>query len=183
MKELALHILDICNNSVDAGASWIEITIDEATKPDHIIIAIGDNGKGMDSEMSSRVEDPWFTTRTTRKQGLGIPLIKQQAITSGGSFRIESEPGEGTTVLASFLKESVDRQPMGDLAGVLLILSGTSKEIRVVMNYLTETGSWRFDTDEIKSVLETEQITGNGLTVALREMIEYNVGELNPEAY
>lgn len=182
MKELALHILDICNNSVDAGASWVEITIDEATRPDHIIIAICDNGKGMDSEIVAKVEDPWFTSRTTRKQGLGIPLIKQQALASGGNFTIDSRPGEGTTLLASFLKESVDRQPMGDLAGVLLMLAGSASEIRFVMNYITEAGSWRFDSDEIKSVLGTGNIAGNELTSALREMIEINVAELNPEA-
>ena len=182
MKELALHILDICNNSVDAGASWVEVTIDEATKPDHIIIAVCDNGKGMDSETVAKAEDPWFTSRTTRKQGLGIPLIKQQALTSGGSFSIDSIPGEGTTLFASFLKESVDRQPMGDLAGVLLILAGSAGKIRFVMNYITEAGSWRFDTEEIKSLLETGNITGNRLTMALRELIEYNVAELNPEA-
>ena len=182
MKELSLHVLDIARNSIRAEATKIGILIEENLEDNKLIISVEDNGKGMDSEIVAKVEDPWFTSRTTRKQGLGIPLIKQQALASGGNFTIDSRPGEGTTLLASFLKESVDRQPMGDLAGVLLMLAGSASEIRFVMNYITEAGSWRFDSDEIKAVLGTGNIAGNELTSALREMIEINVAELNPEA-
>lgn len=182
MKELALNILDICNNSVEAAASLIEITIDEATNPGQLAITINDNGRGMDKETLMRVENPWFTTRTTRRQGMGIPLFKQHALMTGGSFRIVSEPGKGTTLTATFVTDSVDRQPMGDLAGSLLILAGNTENTRIVMLYVTPSGSWTFDSDEIKSLLGIERIAGNMLTSSLRELIEYNIGELNPSA-
>lgn len=180
MKELALNILDICNNSVEAGASLIEITIDEAVNPGNMVFTIKDNGRGMDKETLMRVENPWFTTRTTRRQGMGIPLFKQHALMTGGSFSIESEPGKGTTLLATFVTDSVDRQPMGDLAGTLLILAGNTENTRVIMRYVTTFGSWTFDSDEIKSLLGIERISGNELTSRLSELIDYNIGELNP---
>ena len=180
MKELALNILDICNNSVEAGASLIEIIIDEAIEPGQMAITINDNGRGMDKQTLIGVENPWFTTRTTRRQGLGIPLFKQHAMMTGGSFKIDSTPGKGTTLRAVFISNSVDRQPMGDLAGTLLILAGNTEATRIVMRYVTLSGSWTFDSDEIKSLLGIDRISGNTLTSSLRELIEHNIGELNP---
>ena len=101
MKEIALHLLDIVQNSVTAGADHVEITLDLA--PDGMLsVSVKDDGKGMSPELLQRVRSPFVTTRTTRKVGLGIPLLMQNAMASGGGVEIESEVGVGTTITMSF---------------------------------------------------------------------------------
>ena len=115
MEELSLHLLDLIQNSVKAGASLVEIIITE--KAGLLTIILEDNGCGMSEEFLSRVESPFTTTRTTRKVGLGIPLFKQAALMAGGDFSITSRQGEGTRLTATFELDNIDRAPMGDLAG------------------------------------------------------------------
>ena len=93
-----MHILDIIQNSISAGATRVTLTVDENPAADLLTIVIGDNGRGMTPEQVSRLSDPFFTSRTTRKVGMGIPLLKQSAEQSGGEVRITSEPGRGTEV-------------------------------------------------------------------------------------
>ena len=114
MEELSLHLLDLIQNSVKAGASLIEIIITE--KAGLLTIELNDNGCGMSEEFLQRVESPFTTTRTTRKVGLGIPLFKQAALMAGGDFGIISRQGEGTRIKASFEINNIDRAPMGDWA-------------------------------------------------------------------
>ena len=102
MNDLSMHILDIVQNSISAGATRVTLTVDEAPGADLLTIVIGDNGKGMTPEQVSRLSDPFFTSRTTRKVGMGIPLLMDSARQSGGDVRIESEPGKGTEVTAVF---------------------------------------------------------------------------------
>jgi signal transduction histidine kinase len=102
MKDLSLHILDIVQNSISAGAANISIRIDENVVTDTFSIEIEDDGCGMDQQTVQKVTDPYYTSRTTRKVGLGVPLFKQNAEMSGGTFGIESQPGKGTTVRAVF---------------------------------------------------------------------------------
>ena len=101
MEELSLHILDIVENSVSAGATLVEIRIEYrfGEKP-WLTITVRDNGRGMSPEVAGRVSDPFYTTRTTRKVGLGTALFRQTAELAGGSFRVWSEPGKGTEVTA-----------------------------------------------------------------------------------
>lgn len=127
MKELSLNILDITENSVKAGASLTKITIDE-TSDDKLIITINDNGCGMDAEMLKNVTDPFFTTRTTRNVGLGIPLIKLEAEQTGGSFSITSRDVKnypdlhGTELTATFYKNHIDFTPLGDIVATVTTL-------------------------------------------------------------
>ena len=114
MRELALHVLDIAENSVKANASLV--TVEIIAKDNILTIRISDDGRGMSEEFLSKVTDPFTTTRTTRKVGMGIPLLKQAAETSGGAFDIKSKLGVGTTVTATFLLDDVDRMPLGDVA-------------------------------------------------------------------
>ena len=116
MKELSLHILDIAKNSVKAGASKIEITVSISESDDRLEIIISDNGCGMSKEFLARVRDPFTTTRTTRKAGLGIPLFEAAALQSGGDFDIESEEGVGTVVRAGFGYSNIDRAPLGSMS-------------------------------------------------------------------
>lgn len=132
MHELALHVLDILQNTVEAGATRVSLTIDEDVPGDRLTITATDDGRGMDAATVARVTDPFYTTRTTRHVGLGLPLYKMAAEQAGGRLRIESQPGVGTTVEATFQLSHPDRQPLGDMAGTLLafLLSGQAPELR-----------------------------------------------------
>ena len=123
MRDLSLHIIDIVQNSVRADATLVNLTIEISGEV--LIIRIGDNGCGMTAETLQKVTDPFYTTRTTRKVGLGLPFFKQSAEQSGGELIIESEVGMGTVVTATFGLHHLDRPPMGDLSEtVSLVMSG-----------------------------------------------------------
>ena len=125
MQDLSLHILDIVENALAASATRISILIDEDTARDVLSLEIRDNGKGMDAEARARALDPFYTTRTTRRVGLGLPLLAQAARESGGTLEIASGPGQGTTIKAVFQRSHPDRKPLGDVAETLgTILSG-----------------------------------------------------------
>jgi anti-sigma regulatory factor (Ser/Thr protein kinase) len=122
MEDLALHILDIVQNSLEAGAGAIEIEIKENTAENLLAIEIRDNGRGMDSETLAKATDPFFTTRTTRRVGMGLPLLAAAAKTAGGSLTIDSKPGCGTTIRATFKHGHIDRAPLGDIQTTLMVL-------------------------------------------------------------
>ena len=125
MEDLSLHILDIAENSVAAAARGIQILINEDSIGDKLYLEIRDDGEGMEEEAKAKVLDPFFTTRTTRRIGLGLPLLAQAARDSGGDLEVESAPGEGTTVRARFQLSHPDRKPLGDVASTLgAILAG-----------------------------------------------------------
>jgi len=153
MKELSLHILDIIQNSISAGAGKIEVLIEENIPENQYIIIITDNGKGMDEEMLQIVTNPFFTTRTTRKVGVGISLYKQNAEQTGGSLTIESKVGEGTSVKAVFGYNNIDRPILGDIAGTMTLLIGANPEIRFIYNHYTALSEFEFDTVEVKEEL------------------------------
>lgn len=180
MKEIALNILDICNNSLAAGASVTELIIDEVTRKEYITITIRDNGKGMTPVTLSRVTDPFFTTGTTKKTGMGIPLIREHALITGGDFYIDSEEGKGTVLKAGFKKESIDRQPMGDLPGVIAMVATASEKMDLVMEYISPKGRWKLDTKQIKQELGIERLDDVTIKKSIREMINNNITELEP---
>jgi hypothetical protein len=122
MEDLALHILDIVQNSLEAGAGEIEIDIRENTKEDRLFIEIRDNGRGMDPEALAKATDPFFTTRTTRGVGLGLPLLAAAAKATEGSLAIDSKPGRGTAIRADFKHSHIDRAPLGDIETTLMVL-------------------------------------------------------------
>ena len=115
MTEISLNILDVAQNSISAGAKLIEISVVADIKSDTLTVVIKDNGCGMDEEKLKKVIDPFFTTRTTRKVGLGIPFYKLAAENTGGTFNITSQLGLGTTVTAVFGLSHIDRMPLGDI--------------------------------------------------------------------
>jgi len=122
MQDLSLHILDIVENATQAGATLVEIDILEDMDKDLLRISIQDNGRGMDAEMLKGATDPFVTTRTTRRVGMGLPLLKQAARETGGDLRITSELGKGTRVVATFQKSHIDRRPLGDMGATLTAL-------------------------------------------------------------
>ena len=122
MKDLASHIMDIVQNSVRANAQNIEITVEEHWSDDLLTITVKDDGDGMDEETLQRVRDPFFTSRTVRKVGLGIPLFQQNAERTGGSLSITSQQGKGTIVEARFMHSHIDRPPLGAICHYLHVL-------------------------------------------------------------
>lgn len=151
MKELSLNILDIAKNSVTAGASLIEITVTETAS--RLTIAVRDNGCGMTPEFVARVTDPFTTTRTTRKVGLGIPLLQMEARMAGGDLTIESEVGKGTVLTAWFDVKNIDMPPLGDLTSSIITLIQGSPEIDFLFTHTVLEESYVLDTREIREIM------------------------------
>jgi len=181
MKDLSLHILDITQNSVRAKATFIEISVYESACNDSMAITIKDNGCGMTSDVIAKVTDPFYTTRTTRHVGMGLPLLKMNALQAGGDLFVESEPGIGTTVRATFSLGHIDRPPLGDIGGtVALIITGyPSAEFR--FSYKVEEKEWSVDTMEIREALGDTPINDLKVVRYLKEMISENIEELRKE--
>ena len=153
MRELSLNVMDVAQNSVRAEADLIKITVVESDKDDLLSISIEDNGCGMTEEQVKQVIDPFFTTRTTRKVGLGVPLFKMSAEQTGGSFSIDSKVGEGTRTTASYVKSHVDMTPLGDINSTIEILIRCNPDIDFVFLHTTDKGSFTLDTRELREVL------------------------------
>ena len=151
MKELSLNILDIAKNSVTAGATVIEITVAET--PERLTITVQDNGCGMTPEFVARVTDPFTTTRTTRKVGLGIPLLKMEAQQSGGDLTIASEVGVGTTTTSWFDPNNIDMPPLGDLGASILTLIQGSPEVDWIFTHSRGSERYTLDTREIREIM------------------------------
>lgn len=145
--------MDVAQNSVRAEAKLVSITVNESDKDDFLSISIEDDGCGMSEEQVAQVIDPFFTTRTTRKVGLGVPLFKLSAEQTGGSFDIKSKIGEGTTTTASYVKSHVDMTPLGDINSTVRFLIQCNPEINFVFTRTTDNGSFTLDTRELKEVL------------------------------
>jgi len=179
MKELSLHILDIVQNSLAAGATLVDIGIEEQPqKGDFLEIMITDNGRGMKKEEVAKVLDPFFTTRTTRKVGLGLPLFQQNAIHCDGCFDIESDLGNGTTVRAKFKHSHLDRAPLGDMCATLLTLIVLNPDVD--FHYIHRIGEKQFelDTREIRNELDDVPLNNPVVVDFLREFIGENYSNL-----
>lgn len=156
MPEISLNILDVAENSVRAQASFVEIGVDVQPVQDILTVIIRDNGQGMTAEEAAHAEDPFFTTRTTRKVGLGIPFFRQAAESTGGSFQIDSEKGKGTTVKAVFVLSHIDRMPLGDIGSVIYTLIVFNENIRFRYTYRYGEKYFVLDTREIREILGEE---------------------------
>lgn len=154
MRELSLNVMDVAQNSVRAQATLITIVVEESDKDDFLKISIEDNGCGMTEEQVRQVIDPFFTTRTTRKVGLGVPLFKMSAEQTGGGFEINSHKGLGTLTKASYVKSHVDMTPLGDINSTVKILIQCNPDIDFVFTRITDSGSFTLDTRELREVLE-----------------------------
>ena len=146
MDDLSLHILDVVENSIDAGAKNIGIKVDEDMEKDILSIDIIDDGKGMDKETQENVLDPFYTTRTTRRVGLGIPLFAEAARASGGDIKIKSIPGTKTEINATFGYSNIDRQPLGDLGETLKVLIFSHPEINFKFEHKKGNDKYCLDT-------------------------------------
>lgn len=175
MTELALNILDIVQNSLRAGACEITVEITESASSDKLEVSVKDNGRGIAPEILDVVNDPFTTTRTTRKIGLGLPLLRYHAELTGGKLEIKTSQGEGTEVKAMFGYSHIDRQPVGDIAGVMIILISANPEIDFLYTHRTDTGEYSFSTAETKKILETDHLTDYSLLQDIKTMIRENL--------
>lgn len=178
MKELSMHVYDLLENSIAAKASLIELTIKDSLKENVYAFTIKDNGKGMSKEFLAKVTDPWTTTRTTRKVGIGLPLIKMNTENCGGGMDIESELGVGTVLNFWFQHDHLDRPPMGDLAGTIVMLCAQYQDIHFIYKHITDEGEYVFDTDEIKEALDGMSMQDVAIMKYLKEMILENLNEI-----
>ncbi len=153
MRELSLHLLDIAENGVSAGAQNITITIVEDLRTDRLHLTVEDDGRGMDAAMVEQVTNPFITTRTTRKVGLGIPLLKLAAEMCNGGLTVESTPNVGTTVNVDFQRSHIDRMPLGDVAGTMLSLLVGWPQVHWVLRYRVDDEEFVFDDAPIKEEL------------------------------
>ncbi len=160
MKEIALHLLDLAENSVSANANQIRIQVIEDLATDRLRLSLQDNGKGMTAEMVQQVCDPFFTSRTTRKVGLGIPLLKAAAQACNGDLSIISQPGNGTRIDIDFQHSHIDRMPLGDLSDTVLSLIVAHPEVNWQLDYQAfgakkdALGSFEFDDEPVKEILD-----------------------------
>ena len=175
MKEIALNILDIAKNSEKAGASLVEILIDENILQNYLAVTVKDNGCGMDADFLKDVESPFKTTQSNRKVGLGVPLFKLAAVSTGGEFDIKSTLNVGTETFAKFIHNSIDRMPLGDISATVTTLIMSNPCCEFLLKYTFGGASFEFDTREIKTTLSGVPIDTPDIISFLDGYIKENI--------
>ncbi|HEY5586143.1 MAG TPA: ATP-binding protein [Ruminiclostridium sp.] len=175
MRDLSLHILDIVQNSIKANASVITIHMGEKAENKQLVLEIADNGIGMDNDFLTRVEDPFTTSRTTRKIGLGIPLLKESALKCEGKFSIYSEQKIGTKVFAAFLINHIDRLPIGSIGDTMITIISANPNIQFILLLDSIKGEFKLDTEEINKTLKGVNITEFAVLQWLKEYIDEGI--------
>ncbi len=166
MDDICAHITDIVANSISAGAGHISVKIEKSRDRNVLFLKITDNGKGMDKDTARKVVDPFYSTKTGRKVGLGIPLLKGTAETCGGVFALTSNEGAGTEIKVSFQLDHPDLPPLGKIKDTILILSLSNPEINFSFELKTDEKDFIFNTEEIKTILD-------GLPIGDPEVIKF----------
>lgn len=175
MRELALHLLDIAENSVAAQAKNIRITIEEDTCQDTLRMLVVDDGVGMSPELVAKVIDPFTTSRTTRKVGLGTPLLKAAAEACEGWLKIDSAPGAGTTVEVVFKRSHIDRMPLGNLAETFLTLFIGTPDVHWLFEYRIDSQEFLFDDVVIKDELQGVPLSEPDVISFVRDYIQSGI--------
>ena len=181
MTELSLNILDIAENSVKAGASLTEIRVEAMSDRNLLEIIIRDNGCGMTKEQVQKVIDPFYTTRTTRKVGLGVPFFKESAEAAGGSFFIESDVGVGATVKASYELDNIDRMPMGDLTATIHTLVTMHEDMDFLFTYKVNENEFVLDTRELREILGDISFKEYEVSNYIKEYLKENITSVTGE--
>ncbi len=179
MTELSLNVLDVAENSTKAKAKLVYIGVFADSANDSLIIRIDDDGCGMTKEQLASVTDPFFTTRTTRKVGLGVPFFKQTAEMTGGSFDITSEPGVGTKITARFVLSSIDRMPLGDMPSTIHQLILMHQDCDFLYRYSYDGKEFTLDTRELRVVLEGVPFDVPDVSAYIKDFLTENTAEVN----
>ncbi len=183
MLELSMHILDIAQNSLAAGATRIEIRVLEDWAGDVLRMEIRDNGRGISPEAVARVTDPFFTSRTTREVGLGLPLLKEAAERCEGGLEIHSEEGRGTAVCARFRLDHFDRAPLGDMAQTMEVLIGANPQIEFFYEHRVNGETYSLETREMKEVLGPVGLDDPAVLDFIRQDIRLGLKKIGAAAF
>jgi len=158
LRELSLHILDIVENGITAGADCIHIQVAESGSDDLLTIKIRDNGRGIPAEKLARLKDPFVTSRTTRRVGLGLPLLAAAAERCDGKLEVVTEPGAGTKVVATFRRSHIDRAPVGNMASTITTLMMGNPHVDFVYTHIIDGNDFSLDTRELREELGADAL-------------------------
>lgn len=183
IKDISLFILDIVQNSIRAESKNIEIIINENKKENTLLISIIDDGKGMDEKALKKVEDPFYTTRTTRKVGLGIPLLKLSAEMTQGKFEIKSQKGVGTKIFVEYQYEHIDRPPLGDVTETIITLIMLNSDVDFLYKYIYNRKEFLLCTKEVKKILDGANINDFKIIDWIKDYINEGVNNIKCENY
>jgi len=175
VRELTLHVLDIAENSITARAKNIKIQIQENSKTDLLKLVVSDDGRGMDENTVKKVIDPFVTSRTTRKVGLGIPLLKEAAEACNGFFELKSTLGKGTELTVQFQRSHIDRMPLGDVNTTFQNLFFSNPLIHWIFEYRIDENEFVFDDVDIKAELLGMSLTEPEIIRVIREIFESGI--------
>lgn len=175
MPDIAMHLLDIVFNSIRAKAKNIMIYLLDSEAKDQIICRVEDDGSGMDETTVKNVQSPFFTTRTTRDVGLGVPLFKEGALQTGGSFKLESALGKGTLIEAVYTRSHLDCPALGDLAETFATLIQADASIEYIIDVVYDNKTFHLDTKEIKEILDGVPIDEPDIILWLKAYIKEGI--------
>ena len=182
MRELSLHILDIVENGITAGADCIHIDVIESRAADFLTIKIRDNGRGISAEKLARLKDPFVTSRTTRRVGLGLPLLAAAAERCDGELAVEAGTGGGTAVTATFRYSHIDRAPVGDMASTMATLLMGNPQIDFVYTHVIDSQEFILDTRELKKELGDHSLEDPMVVHHLGKNIRTSLNQLISDA-
>ena len=183
MEDISLHILDIAENALKAQATRIEIHVIEDIENDRLQLEILDNGKGMDEKMVQTVTDPFVTTRTERRVGLGLPFLVESARMAGGDIRIKSDPGKGTSIKADFSYTHIDRKPLGDMVQTMMMLIVGNPDVDFSYHHQKGDQSYCLDTTEFRKTLEEIPINHPEVIKLIKKDLEEGLKEVGVVFY
>ena len=178
MEDLAMQILELLMNSIQAGAKKITLLISDSKKENRIRMELSDDGKGMSEELLKKVTDPFTTTRTTRKVGMGVSFMKGLCEICNGSFHIESEEGKGTKVIAEVEKDNIDTPPLGDLGAMMMYAIQANEEIDYTLSYESDQNKFVFTSAEVRAMLDGVSMQEPEILLWIKEYINQNIEAL-----
>lgn len=176
-----MHVLDVVENSTRAGAKLVRIDIREDRERDSLTIEITDDGSGMEPEVLKKVLDPFYTSKTVRRVGLGLPMFSHAAKKACGSFSIESGKGKGTRISACFNHSHIDRQPLGDMANTMVTLIAGCPHVDFVYTHRNGSNTYIVDTREVKKELEDVPINNTRILQFIQEDIKRGLNEIGAD--
>lgn len=183
MEDISLHVLDVAENGLRAGARKIVIKITEDLSANMLEVEVEDDGKGMDPEMAAKAMDPFFTTRDTRKVGLGLALLRDAAELAGGKMTIASGPGKGTKVIATFQHDHIDRKPIGDMGSTIVGILMGSSEVDVIYEHRVDGKEFRLDTRELREELHPVSLGSPEVLQWVRSYVNQGLKEIGASIY
>ncbi|MEW6531838.1 MAG: ATP-binding protein [Thermodesulfobacteriota bacterium] len=179
MEDLSLHILDVAENGITAGAGLVRITIEEDTEQDMLTVTIEDNGRGMEPDFLAKALDPFVTTRTTRKVGMGLSLLQQAAAEADGDLKVESSPGRGTSVHVTMRHSHIDRKPLGDMAATMITLIEGNPDVDFFYIHKKNGNEFSLDTRELREELEEVPLNNPAVIGFIRDSVDSGLREIN----